>query len=73
MAVRRAKRPGKGKNVEVSIGLGALQPNSEQVARLKAYMECQVLTWIRADLNDNRQIVVHFHEQMHPPEPIPGG
>jgi hypothetical protein len=66
MAVRSSKRLGKAKKVEVSIDVGDLKPTPEQVARLKAIVECVVLTWVRADVSDKRLFCLDFNEDQRP-------
>ena len=53
-----------GQKVEVSISVGDLKPSPEQAARLKALVESQVLTWVKADLYDNRPTAVVCCEDM---------
>jgi hypothetical protein len=36
--------------VTITVDLKGLTPNPEQVHRLKAYLENEVLTWIKADV-----------------------
>lgn len=67
MAVRRPKRSRLIKQVEVEVRVGELTPiTKEQIVRLRAFVECQVLTWARADLNDRTPINVVCNEDMTP-------
>jgi len=41
------------KDIKVNIDLGRRKPTKDQLNRLKAYLDCQILTWIKVDLKES--------------------
>jgi hypothetical protein len=53
--------------VKITIDLGPLEATPEQISRLKAYLENQVLTWVKSDLENNTVPPIKADEFRQPP------
>lgn len=61
MATKRKPVKGKprlGDGIQVEIDLGTLTPTTDQIARLKAYVENEVLTWLSCDAKVNTPVAL---------------
>jgi hypothetical protein len=75
MARKRAapkKRAPTPTSVKVDIDLGPVKATPAQIARLKAYVGNQLLTWIKADLKEDNSPPIVCEEFHKPPRPGPG-
>ena len=68
-APKKKKTPAR-KGIKLEMDLGPIKATPEQIARLKAYLGNQVVTWVTADLKGKSSPPIVFEEF---PRPLPPG